>query len=619
MSLSVAVESAYTWSVGQFNWAVNHIDAKTAAVSLAIIFGGNFLLKLIRKLIKSRTLSKKRKQKRDACRQALRSLRARLTTDLIFGVVHVFELWPFVYLMNSEWCLINIPLIRFWCQFLGHFMQNKISSERREFILSQSMSQLLAQLKEGNVSPTEALHVYQLKALDVHDVTNCLIEPITEAEDQAKFLAANYATLKDKPLYGLPISVKDNYGIKVLKDQGAIPFVKTNVPQTMISWETTNPIFGATVNPFDHERGVGGSSGGEAALIASGGSILGFGSDIGGSIRIPCNMTGIYGFKPTANRVSGKGNCPIQNGQNAVLSCYGPMAKDVDSLVMALKALYVPVMTSLDPTVPLIPFRDEVYEEKKSLRIAYYFEDTYFHATFAQKTAVLQAKAALEKAGHQLVPWHFKDLGRRGSNMWIRAVMGDHGKELLDLLKNDATDTAMSFTCRLMAQPTIIKRFMYLVTTAFMPVMSVPFEAIINMTGGVSCWFDLIKDMKAFHSEVVDDLKSRNVDAILCPGYACPACPLGTAAYASGSGSYTQLYNVLNFPAGSVPVNTVSEKDEAAMQKYPATDLWHYKIKKAMEGSAGLPVNVQIAAVTNQDEVCLRVMRELEQALRAEE
>ena len=69
------------------------------------------------------------------------------------------------------------------------------------------------------------------------------------------------------------------------------------------SWETTNPIFGPTVNPHDHTRGVGGSSGGEAALLAAGGSILGFGSDIGGSLRIPAHMTGICSFKPTETRI----------------------------------------------------------------------------------------------------------------------------------------------------------------------------------------------------------------------------------------------------------------------------------------------------------------------------
>ena len=91
--------------------------------------------------------------------------------------------------------------------------------------------------------------------------------------------------------------------VQVLRHQGAIPFVKTNVPQTMLSWECSNPIFGLTTNPHDTSRTVGGSSGGEAALLAAGGSVLGWGSDIGGSIRIPSSMCGVYGIKPTFARL----------------------------------------------------------------------------------------------------------------------------------------------------------------------------------------------------------------------------------------------------------------------------------------------------------------------------
>lgn len=106
--------------------------------------------------------------------------------------------------------------------------------------------------------------------------------------------------------------------VQVLLHQGAVPFVRTNIPQTMISWETTNPIWGQTTNPNEPRippRTVGGSSGGEAALIAAGGSVLGIGSDIGGSLRIPAAMCGIASIKPTSGRLSSKGTCPVLKGQ----------------------------------------------------------------------------------------------------------------------------------------------------------------------------------------------------------------------------------------------------------------------------------------------------------------
>lgn len=124
--------------------------------------------------------------------------------------------------------------------------------------------------------------------------------------------------------------------VQVLKKQGAIPFVKTNIPQGLLrlmifkssfkvltrchnnvytvlyfqsniyfisSYDCSNPIYGQTLNPHNLQKTSGGSSGGEGALIGGGGSLLGMGSDIGGSIRIPASFCGIYGFKPTPRRL----------------------------------------------------------------------------------------------------------------------------------------------------------------------------------------------------------------------------------------------------------------------------------------------------------------------------
>lgn len=80
---------------------------------------------------------------------------------------------------------------------------------------------------------------------------------------------------------------------------GAIPFVKTNIPQTMMSFVCSNPVFKTTTNPYNPLYTCGGSSGGEAALLAMDGSAIGFGSDIGGSLRIPPHYSGLFGLKRT--------------------------------------------------------------------------------------------------------------------------------------------------------------------------------------------------------------------------------------------------------------------------------------------------------------------------------
>ncbi|NXR67209.1 VDHAP protein, partial [Rhadina sibilatrix] len=218
------------------------------------------------------------------------------------------------------------------------------------------------------------------EALEVNREVNCVTDFIHGCEDQLQKLKKQ----KEKGLlYGIPISIKDQINCKghissggmvkflgqvkeedsvivqVLKHQGGIPFVKTNVPQTMINYDCSNPIFGQTLNPLNPQKSPGGSSGGEGALIAGGGSILGIGSDVAGSIRLPSSFCGLCGLKPTGNRISPAG-CSDRPFVLTVTGMLGPMARDVDSLALCMKALLCQEMFQLDPTVPPIPFNDQV-------------------------------------------------------------------------------------------------------------------------------------------------------------------------------------------------------------------------------------------------------------------
>ncbi|NWZ78057.1 VDHAP protein, partial [Poecile atricapillus] len=226
-------------------------------------------------------------------------------------------------------------------------------------------------------------------ALEVNQEVNCVTDFIHGCEDQLQKLKKQ----KEKGLlYSIPISIKDHINCKghissagmvkflgqvkeedsvivqVLKHQGGIPFVKTNIPQTMINYDCSNLIFGQTLNPLNLQKSPGGSSGGEGALIAGGGSILGIGSDVAGSIRLPSSFCGLCGLKPTSNRISPSSNCASTSPPGcsdrpfvlAVSAMLGPMARDVDSLALCMKALLCQEMFQLDPTVPPIPFDEQV-------------------------------------------------------------------------------------------------------------------------------------------------------------------------------------------------------------------------------------------------------------------
>jgi len=130
--------------------------------------------------------------------------------------------------------------------------------------------------------------------------------------------------------------------VQMLRNLGAVPFCKTNVPQIMYSWECSNPVYGTTSNPLHLDYVPGGSSGGEGCLIAQGGSIVGLGTDIGGSCRIPAHMSGCCGLKASKNRLStrGKGrDVTYGAGQAVVASCSGILSRTVNDMEFLMEHL----------------------------------------------------------------------------------------------------------------------------------------------------------------------------------------------------------------------------------------------------------------------------------------
>lgn len=127
-----------------------------------------------------------------------------------------------------------------------------------------------------------------------------------------------------------------------MKNAGAILIAVTNVPQLNLWQETSNPVYGRTNNPYNSTRNVGGSSGGEASLIAACGSPLSIGSDIGGSIRLPAFSCGVFGHKPTCDIVSTNG-LTFRNGtEDQTMVVAGPIARYVEDLIPFLKVLAGP-------------------------------------------------------------------------------------------------------------------------------------------------------------------------------------------------------------------------------------------------------------------------------------
>ena len=155
--------------------------------------------------------------------------------------------------------------------------------------------------------------------------------------------------------------------VRELRNMGAVLYCKTSVPHTLMTGETVNNIIGYTWNPKNRNLSCGGSSGGEGALIGLKGSSVGFGTDIGGSIRIPAAFNGLYGLRPSAGRLPYEGMANSMDGQNSVLSVVGPLAHTAASLRLLVKSLLSQQPWLHDPLVIEIPWRDE--QEKAVLEM----------------------------------------------------------------------------------------------------------------------------------------------------------------------------------------------------------------------------------------------------------
>nr|XP_021141285.1 vitamin D3 hydroxylase-associated protein isoform X2 [Columba livia] len=466
--------------------------------------------------------------------------------------------------------------------------REQVPSAQTDAILSLPLLELSKKLQEGSLSPKTVLYTYLEKALEVTQQTNCLRHFIPECEEQLQEIQRRG---EKGLLYGIPVSIKDHIGhkghlatcglvqclgtpmqedsvlVKVLKRQGAIPFAMTNVPQSLFSYDCSNPIFGQTLNPLNHQKSPGGSSGGEGALIAGGGSILGIGSDVAGSIRLPSSFCGLCGLKPTADRLSLTGMTGPVSGITAIPCALGPMARDVDSLALCMKALLCQEMFRLDPTVPPIPFNEEVYSSSAPLRVGYFDTDGYFPLPPCMRRAVQETREALQAAGHQVN------------------------------------------SCKI---PRLGKKLLALILKPLFPRLADYLSSLCGMRSVKEMW-NHNHEIQVYRAEFIARWMELQLDVVLCPVLG-PAFNPGYAGKLLNAVSSTMLYNFLNFPAGVVPVSTVTEADEEELKLYRGccNDPWDQTLKQAVTGAVGLPVAVQCVALPWQEELCLRFMKEVE-------
>jgi amidase len=238
-----------------------------------------------------------------------------------------------------------------------------------------SVTWLAGEIRDRHIGCLELLDFYLARAERHNPALNAIVAwRIDAARQRAR--DADAALAKGEvwgPLHGIPMTVKESFNVGGLpttfgnplwKDNiatsnavvvdrllqaGAIVFGKTNVPFMLMDSQSYNDIYGTTNNPWDTSRGPGGSSGGEAAVLAAGLSALGAGSDIAGSLRNPAHYCGVYGHKPSWGVIPSRGHALAGMVTPTDISVVGPMARHADDLALALRVLAGPDVLQRPP------------------------------------------------------------------------------------------------------------------------------------------------------------------------------------------------------------------------------------------------------------------------------
>ncbi|PYI18845.1 amidase signature enzyme [Aspergillus violaceofuscus CBS 115571] len=277
---------------------------------------------------------------------------------------------------------------------------------------------LLAALAAGQITSVQLTTAFCKRAALAQQLTKCLTEIFFDrALARAKWLDEELARTGQPrgPLHGLPVSIKDRFDLegvdttvgwvglidkparrsssiaRLLESMGAVLYVKTNVPQSLMMSDSYNHVFGQSINAFNRQLISGGSSGGEGALIGARGSVLGIGTDIGGSIRIPAALASIEHF---------------------------------------MASLLASEPWTLDPGCIPIPWRTELALKPatKKLRVAIIHDDGVVKPQPPIARAMREVERKLVEAGHEVIPWPATALHKEGTALWTKAILADGGQ-----------------------------------------------------------------------------------------------------------------------------------------------------------------------------------------------
>jgi len=452
-----------------------------------------------------------------------------------------------------------------------------------ELIFASATEQAKA-IRDKQISSEELVRACIKRIEEVNPKLNAVVQlPAETALGQAR--EADKAVAKGEirgPLHGVPFTLKDAIEtegvistggtlgrasyvpkedatvVKRLRAAGGVLLGKTNCPEFGWAWESDNLVYGRTNNPYDLSLSPGGSSGGESAIIAAGGSPLGLGSDAGGSVRFPAHCTGIAAIKPTSGRVPRTGHFPGPGGTLDALWQIGPLARSVADLNTLL-----PIIAGVDwrdPAIVPMPLGDATKVDLKALRVAFHTDNGIETATRETIETVKNAARALEASVTAVEEARPRGL-EQTYEIYLGLFTADGGAGLEELLEMAGTKKVH-------------------------PLMQRALDLQRSSAKSVAAFGALIGQWDAFRRSLLSFMEE--FDVIVCPVCSFPGMVHGSTYDRLEAFSYTMTYNLTGWPAAVV---------------------------RAGSSRAGLPIGVQIVARPWREDVALAVAAKIERAV----
>ncbi|OJI99562.1 hypothetical protein ASPVEDRAFT_123322 [Aspergillus versicolor CBS 583.65] len=503
-------------------------------------------------------------------------------------------------LRNSSTNVLNVP------------KTSGILTEREIHITEDyDATALLQKLAAGDFSSVEVTAAFCKRAAIAQQVTCCLTEmffdkALARAKQLDEILARTGTTTG--PLHGLPISIKESFNVpdvpttlgfvgfldrppsstssalvEILNNAGAVLYVKTNVPQTMMTPDSHNNVFGRVLNPHNRSLTAGGSSGGEGALVAMRGSILGVGTDIAGSIRIPALCCGVFGFKPTACRVPYAGQTSAgRPGMTGILPSAGPLCHSIRDAELFLKVVLNSNPADLDDFALGVPW--SAVSQKERLTIGLLPEDPSLPLHPPMRRTLDAAVKALTAAGHRVIDLAGQAPSVSGANSLALRYFG-----------LDPDRTAL--------------RHITQAGEPFIPSLKVTYDLSEPTTEPtLRNLFDLNVARGQFATEARMMFVENKLDLLLGAAYQSTSVPHDTY----GIPVYTVLWNLINHPACVIPVGAANEvADKAYWRDVP------YVPDYRAEQIEGAPCHIHLIGRPMADEKLVQDAKTVSTAMKA--